>query len=356
MKQIKLGRKTIGDASPVFIIAEMAWSHDGSVAKAKAIIKGAYDAGADAISLHITSLPDYMVKGYGRATKHTISVGKRKEDIYTYLDKLNLKNKDWETLFTYARSLRLAICAMPNDLPSLEFCRNLKPDAYVIAAACFAEERMVKEIAREKKPVILRIGGATLEEIKTVVNLIKEQGTTDIVLLHGIQLYPTKIEDNNLKLIPSLKAMFGLSVGLADHMDGDTEAAMILPLVALGFGANVIEKHLTHNRKLKGEDYISALDPAMFKKLVANIREIEKSFGSGKFHALSAGELRYREVSRKRTVAARLIKKGKKITEADFTFKRANDGVYPDEAKSIIGKMARVDIKKDVPLTWDKLR
>jgi sialic acid synthase SpsE len=355
VKQIKLGKSTIGDESPVFIIAEMAWSHDGSAAKAKAIIKGAAEAGADAISVHITSLPDYMVKDYGRAAKHTISVGKRKEDIYTYLDRLNLKSKDWQMLFAYARGLGLAICAMPNDMPSLVFCRELKPDAYVIAAACFAEERMVKEIAREKKPVILRIGGATLDEIKKVVNLIQKQGTTDIILLHGIQLYPTKIEDTHLKLIPSLKAIFGLPVGLADHMAGDTEAALTLPVAALGFGANVIEKHLTHNRKLKGEDYISALDPATFKKLVSNIREIEKSFGSGSFRSLSAGELRYREVSRKRTVAARLIKKGKKITQDDITFKRANDGVYPDEAKSVIGRTASQDIMEDDPLTWNKL-
>jgi sialic acid synthase SpsE len=356
VKQIKLGKRVISDANPVFIIAEMAWSHDGSVIKAKAIIKGAAEAGVDAISMHITSLPDYMVKDYGRAAKNTISVGKRKEDIYSYLDRLNLKNKDWETLFTYAWSLGLAICAMPNDIPSLELCRKLKPDAYVIAAACFVEERMVKEIAREKKTVILRIGGATLEEIKTVVKIIKDQGTGETIILHGIQLYPTKIEDTNLKLIPSLKSMFGLPVGLADHLNGDTEAAMMLPIAALGFGANVIEKHITHNRKLKGEDYISALDPVMFKKLVSNIREVEKSFGSGTFRALSAGELRYREVSRKRTVAARIIKKGEEITESDITFKRANDGVYPDEAKSIIGKIARIDIKKDAPLTWNKLQ
>ena len=351
--QIKLGNKLIGDESPTFIIAEMAWSHDGSVEKAKDIIKGTADAGADAISVHITSMANYMTKDYGRAAEHTISAGKRKEDIYTYLDRLNLKKSDWQKLFSYAKSLGLAICAMPNDIQSLKLCRELDPDAYVIAAACFVEENIVAEIAGQKKPVILRIGGATLGEIEKVINLIREQGTEEIILLHGIQLYPTRVEDTQLKLIPSLKSIFRLPAGLADHMDGETELAMIIPLVALAFGANVIEKHITHNRELKGEDYISALNPAQFKKLVTNIREIEKSFGSPSFRALSAGEIRYRQVSRKRTVAARFIKQGKKITGDDIVFKRANEGIYPDEGKFIIGRTAGRDIKEDDPITWD---
>ena len=65
--------------------------------------------------------------------------------------------------------------------------------------------------------------------------------------------------------------------------------------------------------------------------------------------------MRYRKVSRKRTVATRLIKKGKRITENDFTFKRADDGIYPDESKFITGRTAGEDIKEDAPLTWDKL-
>lgn len=352
---IKIANKKIGDGHPVYIIAEMAWSHDGSVDKAGAIIRGAAEAGADAISVHITSVPDYMVQDYGRATTTTISVGQRKEDIYFYLERLNLKDNDWEKLFAYARSLGLAVCAMPNDIPSLELCRKLGPDAYVIAAAVFAEERMVVKVAKEKKPVILRIGGATLGEIERVVNQVKRHGVTDVLLLHGIQLYPSKIEDTHLNLIPSIKDMFGFPTGLADHMDGSTNAAVNLPLAALGVGANVIEKHLTHNRELKGEDYISALNPDVFKKLVTDIREIEKSFGSASFRPLSEGELRYRQVSRKRTVAAGPIKKGKKITLEEITFKRANDGVFPDESPAIVGRTAGIDIKKDDPLTRDKL-
>ncbi|MEK6704707.1 MAG: N-acetylneuraminate synthase family protein [Bdellovibrionota bacterium] len=355
MHQIDIGGKVIGDGYPAYVIAEMAWAHDGSLDKAKKIVSGASYAGADAISMHITSLEDYMVRDYGRLAKATLSVGKRTEDVYDYLDRISIKNSGWKELFAYAKSLGLAVCAMPNDIPSLKLCSELNPDSYVIAAACFAEENLVSEIARQRKPLILRIGGATLGEIEKVVNLIRVQGVEDIVLLHGIQLYPTKIENTDIRLIPSLKAIFGFPVGLADHMDAESPLSRMVPLVALGFGANVIEKHITHDRALKGEDYISSLNGDEFQKLVEYIRELEKSFGSPSMKPLSEGELRYRQVSRKRTVAGRAITKGTKITKEDIAFKRADSGVYPDEVTTVIGRTAASDIKLDGPITSDKV-
>jgi sialic acid synthase SpsE len=355
MRQIKLGKKIIGDNQPAFVIAEMAWSHDGSIEKAKAIIKGASDAGADAISIHITSMKNYMVKDYGAAAGKAVSTGKEQEVIYNYLDRVNLKDNDWKELFSFARKVGLNICVMPNDLRSLEFSAGLKPDAYVIAAACFVEENLVIEVAKQKKPVILRIGGATLGEIERVIGLLRENGIEDIILLHGIQAYPTKIEDTRLALIPTLKTTFGLPVGTADHIDADSPLALVVPLVALAFGANVIEKHVTHNRTLKGEDFESALNPDELKTLVGNIKEIEKSFGNSAIKTLSSEELRYRRVSRKRTVAAKPIKKGQKITASDIVFKRADDGIYPDESQFIIGRVANTDIKEDSPITWSKI-
>ncbi|MBI4333133.1 MAG: N-acetylneuraminate synthase family protein [Chloroflexi bacterium] len=355
MSQIKLGNRLVGDGQPAFVIAEMAWSHDGSAEKARTIIKATAGAGADAVSVHLTSLKDYMVKDYGSTAGKTTSGEEKKESIYEYMERANLRPGDWQEIFPYARSLGLAVCAMPNDIPSLRLCEQLGADAYVVAAACFVQQDLVSEVARTKRPVILRIGGATLGEIENTVSLIRQLGTSDIILLHGIQLYPTRIEDTHLRLIPTLKATFGLPVGLADHVDADSDQALALPLVALGFGASAIEKHLTHDRSLKGEDFESALNPDEFKKLVAQIREVEKSFGSSSFRPLSSGEQRYRQVSRKRTVAARLIRKGTRITAEDIAFKRADDGVYPDESKFIPGRTAAVDIKEDVPITWDKL-
>lgn len=355
MRKVKLGDRVISDGQPTFIIAEMAWSHDGSVENARKIIKGAADAGADAISLHITSIKDYMVKDYGCSAGQAVSAGRGKERIYDYLNRINIKDSDWEALFSYARSVKLAICAMPNDMQSLRLCEKLNPDMYVIASSCFVEENLVSEVAKQRKPVILRIGGATLGEIENTINLIRKCGTKDIILLHGIQLYPTKLEDTHLRLIPSLKAIFELHVGLADHVDAESELALIIPLIAIPLGATVIEKHITHDRKLRGEDFEAALNPDEFRTFVGYVREVEKSLGASSYAEPSGGVLKYRTVSRKRVVASKKISKGEKITKDDIAFKRADEGVCPDESRFIIGRTVNQDIEEDKPITWDKL-
>ena len=349
--------------NPVYLIAEMAWSHDGLFENAKKIIKAAAKAEADAISIHITDVPSYMVKDYAKKTEkvsfawQTLENQEEKLSIYDYLQKLNLKDSDWKEIFSLARELGLEICAMPNDYKSLELCRKLKPDAYVIGAACFLDEEFAKEIAKEKKPVILRIGGATLEEIGKITAAIKKERNKEIILLHGIQLYPTEIGDMNLNLIPSLSKKFGLPVGLADHIDGSSDLAYILPLLSLPLKGKVIEKHLTYDRNKKGEDYESAFDPEGFKKFVGYVKKAERSLGSSFFPKKpSKAEIKYREISRKRAVAATRIEKGEKITKKKIVFKRATEGVYLDKINQIIGKRAVCEIEEDNPILLKNIK
>jgi sialic acid synthase SpsE len=339
----------------IFVVAEMAWSHDGSIEKAKKIIKGAAEAGANAVNFQMADFEESMVENYGCVDGQTLSAGREKERIFDYLNRINFKDADWQDLFVFARNCGLEICGQPTDMKSLDLCKKLNPDIYVVSAACFLEENLVTEIARQKKPVILRIGGATLGEMEKVVNLIKNHGTNEIVLLHGIQLYPTKPEDTNLNLIPSLKKIFGLPLGVADHIDADSELAFIIPLLAIPLGVKVIEKHITHDRSLKGEDFEAALNPDELKKFVSYVREAEKSLGNPDFRDFSEAELKYRKVSRKRMVAAKDIQKNEKLTPDKIAFKRADDGASPAEFQYFEGRTAARDIKRDEPLTWDKI-
>lgn len=347
-------KKINKDEKQVFIVAEMAWAHDGSVQKAKKIIKGAADAGADSISVHITNMANYMVRDYGCTAGQTLSAGDGKEKIYDYLERINLKDSDWKKVFSFAKKSGLSVCAMPNDNKSLNLCKKLNPDIYVIASACFAEEDFIRRIAKEKKPIILRIGGASLCEIEKVVNLIKKY-KNDIILLYGIQLYPTRAEGTNLRLISSLEQIFGLPVGLADHIDAESELAFIIPQLAVSMGVKIIEKHITHNRSLKGEDIEAALNPDEFKKLVEYIKMTEKALGTSYFKDLSQEELKYRNVSRKKIVAAKNIKIGEKVNKNNFILKRSDRGVSPAEIKYLIGRKTNCNIKKDEPILWEKI-
>lgn len=354
MKEINIGEKIIGDGHPAFIVAEMAWSHDGSADNAKTIIKAAADARADDINFHITSMEDYMIPRYGSG-RGRVSAGKDDQHIYNYLNSINIKRDNWKELFGYAKGLGLKISTMCNDISSVEFASEMKPDIYVIPSACLCEEELVARVAEEKRPVFLRVGGSYLGEIERAIFLLRENGNDQVALIHGFQNYPTKLEDMNLRFTQSLKQIFGVPVGFADHTDGGSKMAMIVPLLALPFGANIIEKHLTYNRSAKGEDFESALDPADLKELVVNVREAEKTFGSASAQQFSEDALNYRQVTKKRTVAKSDIRKGEVIASDKITFKRSDMGIPPEESRYIVGRTAKSDIKMNGPLTWDSV-
>jgi len=351
--EITLAQKKIGNNYPTFIIGEMAWSHDGSVENAKKIIDAVADGGGDAISMHITSLENYMTKDYKAKSGQTVSTGKTGPSIYEYLEKINLRGDDWKELFTYAKNRKLLNCVMCNDMQSVKFSDKFNIDMHVIASSCFEEQDMIVEIAKRKKPIILRIGGSTLEEMEEVIRLIKDTGNNQIILLHGIQAYPTTIADTNIRLIHALKQRFSLPVGIADHVDADLDFALITPILAVALGANAIEKHITYDRGKKGEDFEAALNPKEFKTLVEYVRMAESALGSSIVKPLSPAEIKYREVSRKKTVARIPIKAKEVIKKEMIVFKRSDIGISPKESKRLIGQMAKRDIKKDEGITWD---
>jgi len=355
MRQVELGnRVVIGDGHQTFILAEMAWSHDGSVENAKSIIRGAAEAKADAINFHITSMENYMVPQYGSSETQG-SAGKKAQRIYDFQNSINLNQEDWKVLFDYARGRHLLISTMCNDLPSAQFASQQGTDIFNLHSACLAEEDLLKEVATNKKPVFLKIGGTYLGEIERAVLSIQEADNHDIVLIHGIQNYPTRMGDMHLRYIQTLKQLFSLPVGFGDHTDGGSDMAMAFPLVVVAFGANVIEKHVTHDRAKKGVDYESAINPEELKTLVQNIRDVEKAFGSFSLRQFSEADINYRKTSKKRSVASSTIEKEEVITRQKIAFKRSDNGVYPDESQYLIGRTSKIKIEKDEPITWENI-
>ncbi len=341
--------------SRVTIIAEMAWAHDGSLEKALRIMHAAKNAGADAIGIHITDLPSYMVPHYGSGVGR-VSAGKEHMQVFNYLQSINLSNSDWVAFAEAARGAEIALCVMPNDMVSLAFCEDLiNPDYYVLTAAAFVESGFIAALAKTGRPTIFRIGGATLGEIEASLGLYRDNGGGIVTLLHGFQNYPTKLEDTNILQMHSLKQIFGVDVGLADHIDGEDPIAKVVPTLALALGATCIEKHITWDRSEKGEDFEAALDPTQFKDFVSYVRAGEVALGQKEWGSLSPAAERYRSVSRKRIVAARAIKSGNLLSRDDITFKRSDAGVSPIQVESVLGRVSKVDLVENDGIVLEDL-
>jgi sialic acid synthase SpsE len=340
------------DAVPV--IAEVAWAHDGSLELGKVIVDGAADAGAHAINFHVTDLADYMVPSY-RAGEGRTSV--KVSDVYRYLERINLSFAQFAELAEHARNRKLRVSMMPNDFASLRFSAGAgKADIITVHPSCIFDESFVRSAAAVGVPLILYTGGLTLGEVDKVVTWAASEGNERLILQHGFQSYPTPVRFNRLRYIKTLKRAFGWPVSFADHTDGDDPMAMIVPLLAITAGADLIEKHMTHDRSKKGEDYEAALDPRGMKTFMAWVEQAIAALGSPHAAPLSDPELKYREVVRKRAVFVRPVAKGALLSRDMVSYRRSDAGLYPEEVEQLFGKVVvAADADENAAVDWTLL-
>jgi sialic acid synthase SpsE len=337
-----------------YIIAEMAWSHTGSLDRAMEMLEGASKAGANAISIHITDMPNYMVRDYKCLAGTTLSdSADQNVSIYDFLTEINFSHEQWKAFDERAQDLSIDLIVMCNDSPSFEFSKELKVYRYVLSAASFLETELIADMLAVNPDIILRTGGATMEEVKRVVDdILMLNAKASICLLAGIQLYPTPIKELHLASLASFAEQFkdkGVSVGLADHIDGDHPFAIALPSIALAFGAKVLEKHITTDRKEKLEDYEAALGIDQFAEFVNAVRTTEVALGDGTMSYMNDNDSykKYRMVTRKKVVAATDLLAGTVLTKDMLTFKRADHGAQLDALGHLIGRPLALTKKRD---------
>jgi len=217
--------------------------------------------------------------------------------------------------------------------------------AYKVASFEITDIPLIEYIASKGKPIIISTGISKLEDIEEAVNACKRAGNNQIALLKCTSAYPAPLEEVNLKTIPNIAETFKTVVGLSDHTLGTT-----VPVGAVTFGARIIEKHFILDRSLGGPDSVFSLEPLELKEMVIAIRNIEKAIGSVSYE-LTDKTKKSREFSRSLFITED-IKAGEMLTENNVRSIRPGFGLHPKYYNDILGKKARIDIKKGTPLEW----
>lgn len=316
----------------IYIIAEMACSHDGESALARKIIDGAGQAGANAIQLQIWSLV-HMMTPY----RHE----------YEMLKKIELSRDEWKEIVNYSRNHYpgMDIFSFIYEHNSIDFTESLGIDGYKLSSSDLSNPFMLDRVAATGKKINLSIGASTLTEIQTAIEQIRKVSQSNITLMYGYQNFPTSTKDIHLNYMVKLKELFELPIGYQDHCDAETEAAFWIPALSVGIGVSILEKHITHDRSFKGLDHESALNPGEFERFVSMVRELEFAKGISIPKPFSSDESKYRKFQKKSIVAAHNLKAGTQLQETDINFLRADElGFAPDKADKIIGKTIKRDI------------
>ena len=342
MPPITINGRAIGPEEPPYVIAEMSGNHNGDINRAFQIMDAAKEAGADAVKLQtyradtITidhDAPEFMVHG-------GLWDGRRLFELYEEA------HTPWEwhaPIFARAKELGITVFSAPFDPTAVDFLENLGAPAYKIASPEIIDLPLIRKIAGTKKPLIMSTGMASLQEIKDATLTTREAGAKELIVLHCCSGYPTPPEEANLATIQDLAQKLNVVVGLSDHTM-DTLVASL----AVGLGAQVIEKHVTLARADGGVDSAFSLEPHELARLVRDVRTAHAAIGSPAYRPTESEKpsLLYR---RSLYVVAN-VKAGETLTEGHIRSIRPANGLLPKYQEQVLGRKASRDLAFGEPL------
>ncbi len=329
----QIDSKLIAD-SDTYVIAEGGLNHNGQIKIAKQLIETAKDCGADAIKFQT-----YKTENFVRTTNQYFDVFKNAE----------LSFNQFEELYDFSKSVGITFFSTPFDIESSNFLNTLGVPCFKIASSDLTNLPLIQNIAKMQKPMIISSGLATLNEIKNAVDCCLFEGNKKLSLLHCVANYPAQPNEVNMNVISNMKKLFNFPIGYSDNGESS-----LVDIVAVSMGANIIEKHFTLDRNLEGPDHAFSIEPDGLKLLISQIHEIDQMKGDGiKIPQIS--EIKNRVAIRKSITASKDLKQGTKIQESDLMIKRPADGIEPKYVEMILGKILKINIKKDSAITWSDI-
>ena len=344
---MKIKDRQIGENHPPYIIAELSANHNGSLERALKTIKMAKSMGADAVKFQ-TYTPD------------TLTIDSDKEDfkikggLWDGLTLYELYKSaftpfEWhEEMFNYAQSVGITCFSTPFDESAVDLLEDLNTPAYKVASFEIIDIPLIQYIASTKKPMIISTGMANKEEIQEAVDVARENGNNELILLHCISGYPTPVEQCNLMTIPDMKNCFGLPVGLSDHTLG-----IEVSIASIALGASVIEKHVTLNASDKGPDSEFSIEPDQLNSLCIKCKSVWEALGSAGYERkpVEKDNIKFR----RSIYVVRDIDSGEALTKENIRRIRPGYGLPPKYFNELIGKRVKSRVEKGTPVDWDML-
>lgn len=269
-REVKIGDCFVGDGHPTYVVSEIGINHNGDLEIAKALIKAAKEAGVNAVKFQKRT-PELCVPPEQR--------GQMRETPWGYISYLDYRYKvefdvdDYKEIDRYCKELGITWFASVWDEPSVDFLEQFNPVCYKIPSASLTDHSLLKHLKKTGRPLILSTGMSTIAQIRESVSVV---GTDHLVITHATSTYPCEPEELNLKMVETLRKEFPCPIGYSGH-----EVGLIPSVIAVAFGACMVERHITLDRAMWGSDQAASVEPNGFERLVKYIRVTEQAVGDG---------------------------------------------------------------------------
>jgi N-acetylneuraminate synthase/sialic acid synthase len=348
VRELVVEGSRISDDGDCYVIAEIGHNHQGSIERARELVRVAKECGADAVKLQKRDNRTLYTRAmYEAPYDHENSFGPTYGE---HREALELGRDEYLELRDYSRDLGITLFATAFDVPSADFLAELDMPAYKIASGDLPNTPLLRHVASLGKPIFLSTGGATMEDVERAVECVLPVNS-QLCLLQCTAAYPAEVQDLNLRAITVLRERYPeLVVGLSDHQDG-----IAMALVAYMLGARVIEKHFTISHTWKGTDHAFSLMPEGLRKLVRDLRRAPVALGDGVKRPLACEEPALRKMGKK-LVAARDLETGHVLTAADVEIKSpADGGLRPYELDRLVGRTLQRSLRHEEAITFAHL-
>jgi len=317
-----------------FIIAEIGQAHDGSIGIAHSFIDALADTGVDAIKfqVHIADAESSIHE------KFRTNFSYQDKTRFDYWKRMEFTKVQWEGLKQHCDNEGIEFMASPFSVKAFDLLEKIGVKRYKIGSGEARNHLLLELISKTQKPIILSTGLTNQDDLEKIYSFLKNNNC-EFSFLQCTTSYPTRPENWNLQRIKELKEKFNIPVGFSDHSGGINAC-----LAATALGAQILEFHVTFDKRMFGPDALSSLTIDEVSSLVKGVREISLSLS----HHSENEELENLKVIFGKSLAInKEIKKGYKITTSDLeTKKPAGLGICPTEYSSLIGKEINKDLKE----------
>jgi len=319
----------------VFIIAEIAQAHDGSLGIAHSYIDALKKTGVNAIKFqtHIAEAESSEHEAF------RVNFSYEDNSRFDYWKRMEFTFEQWQGLKRHCDDLELEFISSPFSLAAVDLLENLNVNKYKIGSGEISNLLMLQKIARTKKEIILSSGMSSIHELSETIKFLKPFGN-QLSLLQCTTAYPTKPHEWGLGLIQELKSRFGLRTGFSDH-SGDIYAC----LAAATLGAEILEFHAVFDQNMFGPDAQASITINRIAELVHGVRQIETALN----HHLDKNDVdKFAEnkiLFGKSIAVNKTINKGETLTIHDLESKKpGNKGIAAKDFESVIGRKLKHDL------------
>ena len=318
----------------VYIIAEVAQAHDGSLSMAHSYIDAIADAGADAVKFQ-THIAD-AESTYDEPWR--VNFSKQDKTRYDYWKRMEFTCSQWKDLYTHAKERELDFLSSPFSVEALNMLKSIGLNKWKIGSGEIYNHELIDKVIALNQPIFLSSGIAMTHENEELIRKLSKRNIP-FAFFQCTSHYPTQPIDWGLNLISDFSKKYECPIGFSDHSGN-----IFSSLGAVTLGASLLEVHVTFDKYIYGPDTQSSITITKLQELVDGAKQLSLSIESTK----SKDEINSTTNNLKhifgRSLALKYdLKKGHTISANDLILKKPGTGLQTTEQGSIIGKKLKHD-------------